>query len=253
MDVVAKSVAIGYGPRAVLEDLALALDGGSILAILGPSGSGKTTLVRAFAGLLPLSSGSIHVYGQSPEKARLNRDISLLFQHPVLLPWLSAAENIEFASQPRHRLLGRPLLDRSLELYGLLDRLRLSRATLDLQPRELSGGMAARVALAGAILARRRLLLLDEPFAALDEHVRRSCHQALLEYVTANRPACLIVTHSIGEALYLADTIIVLAAPDNRPAHVNLHVINSMKAILPEAADAVAYQASLKAILEAYG
>lgn len=227
--------------------------GGRIAAILGASGSGKTTLIRAFAGLLPSHSGSILIDGHGPEEARRKGYISVVFQQPVLLPWLSAGDNMEFACLgPDGKATDPGGLRTATRRTSLLDQLLLPKAVTELLPYQLSGGMSARVALAGALLAGRPVMLLDEPFAPLDEQAKRACYEALLEHVHEKDVACILVTHNIVEALFLSDDIIVLSVGD-AGATVSLRLANEMKGVHQENADAAAFQASYRTLLEAYG
>lgn len=174
---------------------------GSIVALVGGSGCGKTTLLRLVAGLETAGTGTISLDG-----ARIDQPhpaVGVIFQEPRLFPWLSVADNIAFglAGLPRAEQaerVGRALGRIGLEGYG--DRL----------PRELSGGQAQRVAIARALVARPSVLLLDEPFSALDAFTRADLHEQLLSLWAAERPTILIVTHDVEEAVVLADRVLVM-------------------------------------------
>ena len=176
-----------------------------MLAVLGPSGSGKTTLLRVAAGLEPPESGDVlldgtSVLGVPPEQ----RDLTVMFQKPHLFPHLSVLDNVAFADRlgGRSRSQSRAAAQRYLDLVHLGD---LSRR----RPRQLSGGQEQRVALARALAANRRVMLLDEPFSALDTTLRTSMHQLLGEVRAALDPTIVIVTHDLDEA-GLAERVAVL-------------------------------------------
>jgi sulfonate transport system ATP-binding protein len=190
-----------FDGRAALTPLDLAVARGEILAIVGTSGCGKSTLLRIVGGLERPSAGSVlldatPVTGPRP-------DLAFVFQEPRLMPWLSVRENVAFGL----RLLPRAERDR---LAGeALARVRLERFA-DALPRQLSGGMAQRVALARALVTRPRVLLLDEPFSAVDAVTRQALQDHLLELWRDERPTMLFVTHDIEEALVIADRVVVL-------------------------------------------
>ncbi|MEP7089015.1 MAG: ABC transporter ATP-binding protein [Nocardioidaceae bacterium] len=188
-----------------LAEVDLEVQDGQMLAVLGPSGSGKTTLLRVAAGLEPPRSGDVlldgvSVLGVPPE----GRDLTVMFQKPHLFPHLSVLDNVAFADRlrGRSRSQSRAAAQRYLDLVHL-DDLALRR------PRQLSGGQEQRVALARALAASRRVMLLDEPFSALDNILRASMHQLLGEVRAALDPTIVIVTHDLDEA-GLADRVAVL-------------------------------------------
>ena len=184
----------------VLEELSFTLQRGSVTAVMGPSGVGKSTLLRLVAGLLPVTAGQIDI---SPGQGV---PVAMVFQDPRLLPWLSVRANLGFALEAvgvpadQHEQRWRPLL----EQVGLAD-------VADMRPDALSGGMAQRVGVVRALALRPRLLLLDEPFAAVDP-MRRDRLQALLSTVLReSNTTALLVTHDVREAAVLADEVMVLA------------------------------------------
>lgn len=192
--------------QEVLREVDLVVDAGLITVLLGPSGCGKSTLLNLAAGLTPRQSGQIRVEGTpllGPHPA-----VGVVFQQPALLPWLSVAGNVEFGLTLRHserltRPQRRARIQEALEVVGL-------GAHGSRDPAELSGGMAQRAALARALVRRPRLLLLDEPFSALDA-VTRAEMQALLRQVVAHYgTGVLIVTHDVDEALSLGDRILLM-------------------------------------------
>lgn len=182
-----------YGARAVLEGVSLSLPEGEITCLLGPSGCGKSTLLRILGGLIPPDGGSVNV---SPT------DCAMVFQEPRLLPWLTVAENLALA-QPFWRLNKRAAIDDALA------KVQLSGAQ-DMMPASLSGGMAQRVGIARALLQRPRVLLMDEPFAALDAITRAEQQHMLSGLINGQRASCLFVTHDIHEAITIGDRILVM-------------------------------------------
>lgn len=189
-----------YGDRTILDNLRLALAPGEITALLGPSGCGKSTLLRIAAGLDREYQGSVSLdgvvqHGPSPLAG-------VIFQEQRLLPWLRVADNITFPQRASGEAHARAL--------ALLDEVGLRADDGARWPKHLSGGMAQRVAIARGLFAQPRLLLLDEPFSAVDAMTRMRLQQLLLTIVEAHRMAALVVTHDIDEALYLADRIVLL-------------------------------------------
>ena len=179
-----------YGDRTVIEGLDLRIDRGEFVALLGESGCGKTTLLRALAGLDPIKAGRII----APRRP------AVVFQEHRLLPWDSLWRNVA---------LGLDLPDARARAAAALAEVGLGDR-LDDWPRNLSGGQAQRVALARALVQQPELLLLDEPFAALDALTRIRMHTLVRELVAKHRPAVLLVTHDVDEAITLADRILIM-------------------------------------------
>jgi NitT/TauT family transport system ATP-binding protein len=201
-----------------LADISLRVAPGEFVACVGASGCGKSTLLRIIAGLEPLSSGEVLV----DERAILgpDRDRAMVFQDYSLYPWLTVLENIRFslrltANRRDHTLAdARSAAERStllLELMGLTH-------VRDAYPHTLSGGMRQRVAIARALLTRPHILLMDEPFGALDAQTREVMHDLILHVLALEKLTILFVTHDVEEAVYLADRVIVLAPG---PGHVD--------------------------------
>jgi sulfonate transport system ATP-binding protein len=184
-----------------LHGIRLQAAAGEIVAVLGASGCGKTTLLRLLAGLDQPSAGSIAVDGAA--MAGPHPAVSAVFQEPRLLPWLDAADNIGFGA----RRLARPT--RQHRVATLLERIGLAGYG-ERWPRELSGGQQQRVAIARALVGHPEILLLDEPFSALDPITRVSLHGVLLDLWAELRPTVVIVTHDADEAVALADRVVVM-------------------------------------------
>ncbi len=186
----------------LVRDLSLTVPSGTVAALVGASGSGKSTLLRLVAGLLAPTAGRIERHPASDGRAAM----SLVFQDPRLLPWMTVRANIEFALASA----GVPAADWTGRIDPLLSRVGLGAAG-HLRPAALSGGMAQRAALVRALVLRPRCLLLDEPFAAVDPLLREDLQGALQGLLHGTDTTVLLVTHDIGEALVLADRVIVLA------------------------------------------
>ena len=186
---------------------------GEFVSLVGPSGCGKSTLLRLVAGLIPLSAGRIAVNGTEVSDAR--QDVALMFQRPTLLPWQTALQN---ALLPR-KLRGRVDEAAEREAYELLDLVGLTGFE-HTYPRHLSGGMQQRVALARLLMVGVEVLLLDEPFAAVDQLTRERLNMELLDVHQRTSATALLVTHNITEAVLLADRVIVMTPRPGRIADV---------------------------------
>ena len=190
------------GGFTAIQDIELAVPKGEIVALVGPSGCGKSTLLRLIAGLERPTEGQIVLDGRTLDGP--SPEIGVLFQEPRLMPWLDVAANVGFGL-PRTL----PREERRQLTRAAIERVGLTRFAGSL-PKALSGGMAQRTALARALVTRPPVLLLDEPFSALDALTRASLHAQLLELWAQDRPTLLLVTHDLDEAAVLADRIIVL-------------------------------------------
>jgi sulfonate transport system ATP-binding protein len=202
-----RAVSKRYDGRTVLERVSFALGRGEIVSLVGPSGCGKSTLLRVLAGLDRDFDGELLVDGiaQRGPSPRLG----VIFQEPRLLPWLSVADNVAFSAGPRQG--GDPRVARLLDEVGL-------SGTGAALPKQLSGGMAQRVALARGLFPQPDLLLLDEPFSAVDAMTRMRLQDLLLSLTRAHGTAALIVTHDLDEALYLSDRVLLLNTTGPRAA-----------------------------------
>jgi NitT/TauT family transport system ATP-binding protein len=196
----------------VLRGITLVIAPGEIIALVGPSGCGKTTLVRLLAGLLRPGAGAIEVNGQPPGVAASQGRLGILFQRPVLLPWRDVLGNVSIPGEFGSRASSDISPEEAIRAVGLTD---LGHR----YPHELSGGMQQRVALARAIVGAPNLLLLDEPFSALDEFARQQMAELLLEVQHRARIGVLLVTHSLAEAVFLADRVFALSPRPCRILH----------------------------------
>lgn len=213
--IVIDSVQRGFDQRDgsrldVLDGIDLTIDGGSIVALIGPNGSGKSTLLRTIAGLLPPDKGIVRLDGDVVTEP--DPRIGLVFQEPRLLPWRSAADNITYPLE----LAGWSEARRRERLDHLVDLVAIDAGVLANRPRELSGGTRQRVALARALALEPEVLLLDEPFSALDALTRERFDLELLRLWERAATTIVLVTHSIAEAILVADRIIVLSARPGR-------------------------------------
>ncbi len=193
----------------VLEDIAFTAEDGDFVVVVGESGCGKSTLLNLIAGLLPLTSGEIwadedKVTGTHPSR-------SILFQQPSLLPWLNTEENIVFGCKLRGEM--KDLEERSTQLIEIMGLSGFEKH----RPNELSVGMAQRVCLARALMGHPKILLLDEPFGALDSMNRTRLQEELIEFWAVENFTVIFVTHDIDEAIVLGNKIVVLGG---RPAHI---------------------------------
>jgi NitT/TauT family transport system ATP-binding protein len=201
----------GNGP-VILDNVTTTIARGEVVTFLGPSGCGKSTLLRLIAGLSPATSGTIAIDGMTPANAR--ETMSFIFQDATLLPWRNVRRNIalgmELDGVARDRRSA--ITDEMLKLVSL-------EHVAGSYPRQLSGGMKMRVSIARALASRPSLLLLDEPFAALDEMSRDRMNEELLRLRAEGGWTVLFVTHSVAEAVFLSTRILVLAPHPGRIAH----------------------------------
>jgi NitT/TauT family transport system ATP-binding protein len=212
------------GPE-VLRDVSFSIQSGEFVSLLGPSGCGKSTLLRLVAGLLTHTSGELTVADQRPEDARrTNTRAAFVFQDPTLLPWRSVIGNIglplELSRTPaagRQPGSERDRIGAALELVGL------NAADARKRPRQLSGGMRMRVSLARAIVTDPNLLLLDEPFAALDDVLRQQLNEELVRLWQLSGWTAVFVTHNVSEAVFLSQRVLVMTSrPGSILAEVNV-------------------------------
>lgn len=194
------------GPRWALRGATITVPKGGFTSLIGPSGCGKSTLLRCAAGLITIDAGSVHFDGAPPDHLRQEQRIGFVPQNPALLPWASTVDNIVALSE----LGGATPIDDPAEWVR---RVGLPASAQTLLPHQLSGGMKQRVALARAFSLHPTLLLMDEPFSALDEITRATVRQTLADLWSRDRPTVLFVTHSIDEAILLGDEVAVMGNP----------------------------------------
>lgn len=199
-----KTFKIDSGELNVLNDLNLSVDAGEFLSIVGSSGCGKSTLLRMIVGLDKNFSGSILSYGKSIKGAGVDR--GMVFQESRLFPWLTVEKNIAFGiSKKLSNSEKKELVEEELELVGL-------RNFAKAYPSQLSGGMKQRISIARALVNKPKLLLLDEPFGALDAMTRINMQQEILKIWEKQKTTMILVTHDIDEAIYLGDRVVVLSS-----------------------------------------
>jgi NitT/TauT family transport system ATP-binding protein len=196
----------------VLEEITLSIEKGEFVSIIGPSGCGKSTLLKLVAGLSQCSQGEIQVNGMTPPNAR--EIVSFIFQDATLLPWRTVQKNVALALELEDRTRD----ETAATTQSLLQLVGLSHVAQH-YPRQLSGGMKMRVSIARALATKPRILLMDEPFAALDEMTRDRMNEELLRLRAEHHWTALFVTHSVAEAVFLSSRVIVLAPHPGRIAH----------------------------------
>lgn len=196
-----------------LDHVTFHVESGSFVSIVGPSGCGKSTLLLAVAGIIPINNGAISIEGAAVSlKSAAERLLGMVFQRPVLLPWRSVLENVLFPIEilVENRTLGgnlRSYRERALELLEMMGLAEFRNA----YPRELSGGMQQRVSICRSLVYDPPLILMDEPFGALDAFTRQRLNRELLEIWEKSAKTILFVTHSLEEAVYLSDTVVVMS------------------------------------------
>ncbi len=199
------------GPVYALSDVDLQIAEGEFVSFIGPSGCGKTTLLRVVADLEQPSGGDVRVNGASPHEARLRRDYGFIFQAPALYPWRTIRRNVELPLE----ILGIPKAERRERSARQLELVNL-KGFENKFPWQLSGGMQQRASIARALSFDPKLLLMDEPFGALDEIVRDHLNEQLLKLWDKTGKTVLFVTHSIPEAVFLSTKIVVMSPRPGR-------------------------------------
>jgi len=193
-----------------VNDVSLAVEDGEFLAIVGPSGCGKTTLLNIVAGLLPYEEGTVSIDGKRVDGPGVDR--AVVFQHSSLLPWRTIAGNVRYGMEMQRRFDEATMHERTDHFVKLVGLNGFEKHF----PNELSGGMQQRVNLARALAADPKVLLMDEPFAALDAQTREFMQSELLKIWSQDRKTVLFITHQINEAVYLADRVAVMSARPGR-------------------------------------
>ena len=206
-----ENVAQRFGNYTAVQGVNLQVAPGEFVAVVGPTGCGKSTLLNIIAGIRPPADGKVRIFGEALHG--LNRRAGYLFQQDALLPWKTALENVAlgltFAGEPRQR--ARELAGEWLTTVGLA-------GFGDRYPHQLSGGMRKRVALAQVLIMDPKILLMDEPFSALDVQTRQLMENELLRLWEADQKSVLFITHDLEEAIALADRVVVMSAgPASRP------------------------------------
>lgn len=200
-----------YGATTVLDHIDLAIAPGEFVSLIGPSGCGKSTLLKLISGLTSASGGSILVNGETPVQAR--KSISFIFQDATLLPWRTVTRNVGLGLELEHV----NATTRKQYVQSLIELVGLSHVAHS-YPRQLSGGMKMRVSVARALATKPRLLLMDEPFGALDEMTRDRLNEEVLRLQAEQKWTAVFVTHSVAEAVFLSTRIVVLAPTPGRIA-----------------------------------
>ncbi len=220
-------VTLMYGDVLAAHDITFDVRPGEFVSLIGPSGCGKSSVLRAIGGLMPAATGEVAVNGLSVTSPRPD-EISFVFQDLALYPWRSAVRNVEIALQ----FAGAPRRERRERALDALTRVGLGDVA-NRYPHQLSGGMRQRVAIARALVSDAKLLLLDEPFAALDEQSRLNIGAQLIAILEEEGKTVVFVTHSLSEAAYLSDRVVVMGprpgnireiidVPLERPRHTSL-------------------------------
>lgn len=212
-EIVLKGVSKRYRNAAVaLEGISLTVERGEFVTFLGPSGCGKSTLLKLVSGLSTVSEGEVQVNGMTPVNAR--ELMSFIFQEATLLPWRTVEQNVGLGMELEYAVRAA----RKERVAKMLDLVRLGHVAKR-YPRQLSGGMKMRVSIARALVSRPRILLMDEPFAALDEMTRDRLNEELLRLYSEQKWTVMFVTHSVAEAIFLSTRVVILAAHPGRVAH----------------------------------
>lgn len=210
-DNVSKVFDAGAPPVTALRDISLQIAPREFVALIGPSGCGKSSLLRLVADLVAPTQGTIVVNGKSPRQARLDHEYGIVFQAPVLFDWRLVRHNVELPLE----VIGVDPARRARRAEALLDLVGLAEFG-DAYPWQLSGGMQQRVAIARALAPAPAILLMDEPFSALDEMTREQMQQELLRVWERTGATVLFVTHSIAEAVFISDRVVVLSPRPGR-------------------------------------
>jgi NitT/TauT family transport system ATP-binding protein len=211
LDSVDKQFAVGAGSTVALQGIDLSIGVGEFVSLIGPSGCGKSTLLRIIGDLIQPSSGTVEVNGKPAEHARRDRDYGMVFQAPVLFDWRTIEQNVQLPLE----IVGSRRQDRERRAAEMLDLVELSDFRRH-HPWQLSGGMQQRAAIARALAFEPKLLLMDEPFGALDEMTRERMNDELLRIWERTGTTIVFVTHSIPEAVFLSGRVVVMSRRPGR-------------------------------------
>jgi NitT/TauT family transport system ATP-binding protein len=228
LDAVEKRFTAGGRAVTAIDRVSFAVGEGEFVALLGPSGCGKSTLLNMVAGLLPISAGAIAIDGSPVALGAVHRQVGYVFQRDTVFPWRTVAANVGYGLE----LAGLPRAERQERVAAAIAEAGLV-GFAEHFPLTLSGGMRQRVSLMRTLITRPEILLMDEPFGALDTHTKLEMHRILLDIWERERQSVLFVTHDLAEALTLADRVILLSA---RPGRVK----ESFGVDFPRPRDAVA-------------
>jgi NitT/TauT family transport system ATP-binding protein len=212
---VSKIFSAGDQATPAVTGINLEIEAGEFVSLLGPSGCGKSTLLRIVGDLLAPTSGTVEINGKPPRQARLDRDYGMVFQQPTLLDWRRVLRNIQLPLE----IMGVPAGEREQRARAMLELVELTEFA-DHHPWQLSGGMQQRVAIARALVLEPKILLMDEPFGALDEMTRERMQMELMRIWQQTRTTIVFVTHSIPEAVFLSTRVVVMTPRPGRIAGV---------------------------------
>lgn len=229
-----------------LKNINLDIKEGEFISLLGPSGCGKTTLLRVIADLLQPTSGVVTIQGQTPREVRLQQKYGIVFQNPVLYDWRTVRRNICMPME----IMGIPKKERTARIDEMLDIVGLHKFGKK-YPFELSGGMQQRVGIARALALRPEILLMDEPFSALDEFTREKLNEDLLEIWGKTKKTIVFVTHNIAESVFLSDRVVVLSPhPGRVSAVVDIDLPRPRRSELRGSAEFYEYVAKIRRSFE---
>lgn len=201
----------GANQTVALQDIALYIEQGEFVSLIGPSGCGKSTLLRIIGDLISPTNGTVLVNGKPAPQARIDRDYGIVFQAPVLFDWRSVEKNVQLPLE----IMGKSASERAERANQMLELVELNGFQKH-YPYQLSGGMQQRVSIARALSFNPQLLLMDEPFGALDEITRERLNAELLDIWSRTKTTIVFVTHSIPEAVFLSTRVVVMSARPGR-------------------------------------